>query len=248
MNVPSRTFSLAGGLVCQPRAKTPNVVQAHVVKHPVGVERLSRGGAWSAEGWDQLGVIDDAKRAAFVSQVLRLRVGVDECGVPELRGAPPAVPAGEISCTKCPSLLAKACAGLSMPTIASGYFAVLDAVLDAASGPSAARVTKATLAAKLIAGLRTIPTLGDVVVGYAGLDARSRRSIIVRLNRGDGVRAELYFEEPDQLSWRTLWRDPRAVSTPNGWLQFLLDAPPQANSTMPLSEMCLVSRLFWDKA
>jgi hypothetical protein len=248
VNVPSRTFSLAGGLVCQPRMKTPNVVQAHVVKHPVGVDRLSRGGAWSAEGWNQLGVIDEANRAAFVSQVLRLRSGGDECGVPELRGAPPAVPAREIACVTCPFLLAKACAGLSMPTIGSAYFAVLDAVLDAASGPSAARVTKATLAAKLIAGLRTIPTLADVVIGYAGLDARNKRSIIVRLNRGDGVRAELFFEEPDQLSWRTLWRDPKAVSTPNGWLQFLLDAPPQAKSTMPLSEMCLVSRLFWEKA
>lgn len=101
----------------------------------------------------------------------------------------------------------------------------------------------------LAGGLVCKPRMKTPASGYfAGLDARNERSVIVRLNRGDGVRAELFFEEPDPLSWRTLGRDPKAVSTPNGWLRFMLDAPPQAKSTMPLSEMCLVSRLFWESA
>jgi hypothetical protein len=249
MKIPSRSFALAGGLlVCEPRTKTPNVVQSHLVKHPVGVTSLSRGGAWGDEGWGALGVIDEASRAALIAQILRLRDGIEECSVPELRGAPASAPAGTIACDTCPASLAKACAELTAPTLGARYFAVLEAVLAAVSSPTAARVSKGTLISKLFARLRSLDGLEDLVVGYAGLDARNKRSIIVRLSRGDGVRAELYFEEPDQLSWRTLYRDPKTVSTPNGCLQFLLDAPPQANSTMALSEICLVSRLFWEKA
>lgn len=248
MKVPSRRFSLAGGLVvCEPREKTPNVVQGHIVKHPVGVTSLVGGGAWADERWDELGVIDETTRAAFVSQVLRLRDGRSECSVPELRGAPDSSALRSIACDRCPTALATACAALTAPTIGGRYLGVLDEVLEAASGPAARSVTIDTLARHLFAGLRVAASLANLVVVSTGLDARRRRSTIVRLSRGDGVRAELYYEEPDQLSWRTLHRHPKAVSSPNGLLQFLLDAPPQGASNTPVSGMCLVSRPFWEK-
>jgi hypothetical protein len=248
MKVPSRSFALAGGLViCEPREKTANVVQGHLVKHPIGVTSLVRGGAWSDEGWDELGVIDATTRATLISKVLRLRDGLSECSVPEIRGASTSTELPVIACDTCPVALAKACVELTASTIGARYFAVLDSLLDAGSTTGAVRIAKDALARHLFGALRSVGTLGDLVVGYAGLDGRSKLRPIVRLNRGDGVRAELWLQEPDKLEWRTLYRDAKAVATPNGRLQFLLDAPPQAKSTMPLSELCFVSRPFWEK-
>jgi hypothetical protein len=212
------------------------------------VTSLVRGGAWSDERWDELGVIDEAKRTAFVAQVLRLRDGRAECGVPELRGAPEPSSLDSMACKDCPSTLAKQCAELAAPGIGAGYFGVLDEVLDAASGPTATGLSRDVLLRHMMARLRLASGSGldDLVVGYAGLAASNQRSIIVRLNRGDGVRAELYFEEPDQLRWRTHHRSPKAVSTPSGRLSFLLDAPPQGSSNSRVSGMCLVSRPFWE--
>lgn len=247
MKVPSRRFVLGDGLlVCEPREKEARAVQAHLLQHPVGITSLARGGVWTEESWEELGVIDDATRSAFISQVLRLRVGNDECSVPELRGAPGVSLPGAIACHSCPVPLAQACAHVAAPTIGGRYLGVLDDMLEALSTERTARVSRGTLVSRLFGALRSAGQLTGLVVAYAGLDARTKRSIIVRLNRGDGVRAELYFEEPDQLSWRTLYRDPQAIRTPNGRIQFLLDAPPQANSTMALSELCLVSHLFWE--
>lgn len=248
MKVPSRKFSLVSGLVCDPRDKTPNVVQEHLVKHPVGVTSVVTGAPWSAERWDELGVIDEATRRTFIQQVLRLRHGHAECAVPEIRGSGATASLDTLACKSCPSALASTCEAVSSATIAARYFAVFEQLLDAVSGPTAESMPKATLTTHLFGALRSTPSLADVVVAYGGLDARSRTSLIVRLNRGDGVRAEVWFEEPDQLSWRTLYRDPRAVATPNGRISFLMDAPPQANSRTRLSDFCLVSRPFYKPA
>lgn len=246
MRVPSKRFALAGGkLVCEPRDTRPGIVQGHVVKHPFGVTSLVSGNAWDHERWDELGVIDAPKRASFMAQVLRLRKGTAECSVPEIRGTQARSPFGEVACTHCPTALARACEEETAPTMGGPYLGVLEELLGAVSSPTAANVPPETLARQLFGGLRNLAALKDLVVGYGGLDRRNQRSIIVRLNRGDGVRAEFFFEEPDRLAWRTLYRDFKAVSTPNGLLQFLLEAPPKRNSTKVLSEMCLVSRLFW---
>lgn len=249
MKVPSRSFALAGDkLVCEPRTKSAGVVQMHVVKHPFGVNGLARGGAWDDEGWTELGVVDDRVRAASIASILGLRHGRLECAVPELRGAQVSNQSHGIACETCPTPLAEACAAVTAPTVTRRYFAVLEELLTAASEPRARAVPSNEVGSRLVfAALRQIDRLRDVVVGYAGLDARSKRNIVVRLNRGDGVRAEFFFEEPNQLSWRTLYRDPGAVRTPNALVQFLGEAPPQGGPTMPLSEFCLVSRPFWEK-
>lgn len=243
MKVPSRRFELAS-LICEPRETTDKVVQGHLVKHPLGVTSIVRGGAWNTERWDELGVIDETVRSQFLAAVRRLRVGGAECAVPELRGGS-STRLDAVACEACPPGLASACAGLTQSTIAARYFGVLDDVLAAASGAAAVRVQRAELLRRMFAALRMAGTLADLVVAFAGVDGRQQRHILVRLNRGDGVRAELYYEEPDRLVWRTLLRDARAVSTLNGRVSFLLDAPPQGKSNMPLSELCLVSRPFW---
>ena len=243
MKVPSRRFELAG-LVCEPREKSDAVVQGHIVKHPLGVSSIVRGGAWSAERWDELGVVDEALRAQFLAAVRMLRAGAVECGVPELRGESSGRLDG-IACDACPASLASACVELTRTTITARYFGVLDDVLAAASGAAALKIEKSQLLKRMFASLRAPGTLSDLVVMFAGVDGRQARHIVLRLNRGDGVRAELYYQEPDRLVWRTLYRDPRAVATLNGRVSFLLDAPPQGKSTMPLSELCLVSRPFW---
>ena len=243
MKVPLRRFELAG-LVCEPREKSDGVVQGHIVKHPLGVTSIVRGGAWNAERWDELGVVDQALRAQFLAAVRTLRAGAAECAVPELRGESSAR-LDAIACDVCPGRLAATCAELTRTTIAARYFRVLDDVLTAASGAPAVQVEKSELLKRMFASLRAPGTLSDLVVMFAGVDGRQERHIVVRLNRGDGVRAELYYEEPDRLVWRTLYRDPRAVATLNGRVSFLLDAPPQGKSSMPLSELCLVSRPFW---
>ena len=243
MKVPSRRFELAG-LVCEPREKSDGVVQGHIVKHPIGVMSMVRGGAWNAERWDELGVVDETIRTQFLAAVRMLRAGAAECAVPELRGGS-SERLDAIACDACPASLASACVELTRTTVAARYFGVLDDVLTAASGPAAVQVGKTELLKRMFASLRSPGALSDLVVMFAGVDGRQQRHVVVRLNRGDGVRAELYYEEPDRLVWRTLYRQPRAVATLNGRVSFLLDAPPQAKSTMPLSELCLVSRPFW---
>ncbi len=243
MKVPSRTFALAG-LVCEPRERPAGAIQGHIVKHPLGVTSLVRGGAWNAERWDELGVVDEGLRAGFLEAVRTLRVGAASCALPELRGESTGR-FDAIACDTCPASLASACLDLTRATIAARYFGVLEDLLAQASGPSAVRIGKTELTTRVMASLRAPAAFSDLVVMYAGVDGRQQRHVVVRLNRSDGVRAELYYEEPDRLVWRTLFRDPRAIASLNARVSFLFDAPPQAKSTMPLSELCLVSRPFW---
>lgn len=243
MKVPSQTFVLAG-LVCEPRERPAGVVQGHLVKHPLGLTSLVRGGAWNAERWDALGVVDEALRAGFLEAVRTLRVGAASCALPELRGEV-TERLEAIACDTCPTGLAAACLELSRSTIGARYFGVLEELLAQASGPSAVRLVKTELTTRVMASLRAPAAFADLVVVYAGVDGRQQRHVVVRLNRSDGVRAELYYEEPDRLVWRTLFREPRAVANLNARVSFLFDAPAQAKSTMPLSELCVVSRPFW---
>lgn len=246
MRLPTKTVALPRGLTCPSRLVPRDVWLAHLVKHPLGIEAASRlggKGVWNGEGWDRLTppVVGTDERAALVRNIADLEVDEQHCGVPEFRRGRKASDLDDLACYRCPETLAAQCSWvLDAPSRA--YAAVIDSLISGFEEPATAVVSRLGLTTRLIKLISRPASWAALTVLSVGLDDRSRSNRIARISRADGVRAEFYLRG-DSLEWRTTWRKPPVHATEA--MSFLLDFARPAPAA-PLSDLCLVDRLWWE--
>ena len=242
MRLPRTAFALPAeaGMLAEPYDLPARVWQEHLMKHPFGVERAARGAPWDEEGFGTLG-FSAALRAKTFAAIRRVYVERDTCTLPEVAFETPNLPE-RFPCKECPRSLARAC---EEKTAEAGqlYALLYEELLAAICGERAQLVSRATLTRSIVQGLVRPYALDGVVTGYVGVDERSRSNLVFRVSRADGLRAELYFDAPSGLRFRTLYRDP--PKSRNAALTFLGEALPN-KINMPLSEVALVSHPFWE--
>lgn len=245
MNLPSTDIALAGGLTC-PAAVIPRAQWiAHVVKHPLGLTALarSRTNEWNGEGWDRLSppVIAVAARDAVVHDIASLEIRGARCGVPEFQSARDASDLDRLACLTCPAPLAEQCERVLEET-SRAYATVIQSLLEGFVAEAAIAVRREEFSRRLMRALARRQPWTSLSVLTVGLDDRSKSSVIARISRGDGVRAEFYLRDTT-LAWRTTWRKPPAHA--NEATSFLLDHA-QPHPRAPLSDLCLVDRRWWE--
>ncbi len=242
--VPSRAVTLPAGLVVHPQAIDLGAWQAHLLKHPLGVSAVRDRAPWNAEGWDATAppVVAPAQRESVAARIVALEPAGERCAVRELRGArsPVAEP-----CYVCPPPLIHHCAAIldEAGGIGRGYAAVIEAVLAEVAAPEAVAVPRAELAKRLIAGLRQPAWIeAGTVLGVGLLTFPGGPAAVARINRADGTRVELRLDR-GSWKWRTTYRI-RQVSAASRW-SFLTDHP-RPEPSLPLSEMYVVPRRWWE--
>ena len=239
--IPSQAVSLAGGLRCVPREVQLAAWQAHIVKHPLGVDAVRQGAAWNREAWDSTrpAVVTAEQRAELTSGIQALGDATSRCGVRELRGGrTPAAP--KEPCYVCePPLLAQ-CAGLlDGAGVGPRYAAATEALLRELAADRALEVPRPELSRRLIARLRHPAWIEAGLVLAVGLE---HRQALVRIAKGDGTRSDFWLNGVN-LAWRTTYRVP--VTTVNTRWSFLLEHPAPTPS-LPLSDVYVVPRGWWE--
>lgn len=255
MNVPSRTHRLAGWLECEPHSIDEGVLQDHVIRHPFGLAALHgrvfvdsppTKRPWNLEGWDHSTppVLTLAERRALVANVRALRDGPRTCRAElldkEIYGGR-AIP-DDRPCETCPSPLRGSCANITHE-IAERYAAHVDALLREVSEENGIVVARTDLYERLVRDAVGGGAPESLVVLTAGTLGTSDAPG-VRIQRGDGVRLELYRHHR-ALRWRTLYRV--ALGGPNARMSFLLKHLSERGQTTrdSLSGNCVVPRLWW---
>ena len=253
MKLPSRDFLLAGGLVCSARDVDRAVWQEHVVKHLLGVGSIaiSRGrDAWNHEAWDRLdpAAVTERERVDLVRGISALAEGKLRCEVPELHGKKRWSDPERLACGECQAPIVVRCDKLlnGPGGVGERYRAVTESLLRQLAGEDAVQITAPRFENAVHRHWRTPEKLAGALLLAVGLDNRRATLPIARINRGDGVRAEFYFEEPDRLRWRTTYRE--FVKTRSGpqQISFLLQIPRPAPRLGRVSEICLVARRWWE--
>lgn len=248
MRLPTRTIELPGGLSCPTVRIEQGPWLAHVVKHPIGLDAvLGRPpkAPWNREGWDALTppVVEYTERDRLVRNIAALEVDGARCGIPELRGARGESDPTRLACHVCPQTLAAQCAWV-LDGVSTAYAAVTMSLLDGLAGTASVPVPKASLTRSLARLFARPGEWSSLSVLSVGLDARQRAIPIARISRADGVRAEFYVQGR-ALRWRTTWRERPAHAAQA--MSFLLDVAPAGNRAAPLSDQCLVDRLWWER-
>lgn len=246
MRLPASTLTLAGGLTCPTRVVPREVWLAHVVKHPLGLDALSRRDGprrWNDEGWDQLQppVIPASERDGLVKNIASLEVNGARCEVPEFRTKRAVSDLNDQACYRCPNEVAGQCSWV-LDGVSRAYAGVIESMLSGFAAPDTVVVPRVELTLRLMRKLTRPEAWRDLTVLSVGTDDRAQRSVIARISRADGVRAEFYLRGT-QLEWRTTWRKP--PPNPGAAMSFLLDFPQVAPSVL-LSESCVVQRLWWE--
>lgn len=241
--VPSVEVALPGGIRCVPRAVAAPPWQAHVLKHPLGVNGVRRArsiDAWNGERWDATTppVVDPAVRRETQAKIAALGDSRQRCAVPEVRGK--VGQAAEPECYACGEPLVLGCARL-LADVGDRYAAVIDELVRSVS--DAVTVPRAQLTSLLYARTRTPELWADLVVLSTGKPPRSQ-GWIVRISRGDGVRVELVLGAAQRAEWRTCYREPVAVGLRG--VSFLTD-PPVPDRSIPLSDRFAVPRGWWER-
>ena len=246
MKLPAADVTLAGGLTFPAAVISRAQWIAHVVKHPLGLNALARSrtkGAWNAEGWDQLSppVISTTARDAVLRDITSLEIDGARCGVPEFHRARDGSDLGRLACVTCAAPLAERCEQILEET-SQAYAAVIQSLVEGFVADAAIAVRREEFARRLMQALARRRPWTSLSVLTVGLDDRSQSSLIARISRGDGVRAEFYVRGT-ALAWRTAWRRPPAHAA--AATSFLLDhARPHPRA--PLSDLCLVDRRWWE--
>lgn len=248
--IPSRTFSFARSLVAAPARIDVNVMQAHLIKHPFGMERLMSGSrrradqTWDADGWHLLDppVITLEQRRAMTAAIGALAVGSAQCEVPRLPaeryGGEP--PDNWERCYDCPRPLAATCEAETLP-VAEAYARVVDETLALVADPGGVVVSAVDFARAVFQLRRDLVGLAVLTVGLArSIDAQP----IVRVSRWDGVRVELWLRDGHLMRWRTCYR--KLGATRAAQQQFLLEGAVRPTAfSLPLSDRCVVPHLWW---
>jgi len=248
MKVPARTIELPGGLRCPAYDVAQAPWLAHVVKHPLGLGAVAGrppGTPWNREGWGTLAlpVIDPAERDRLARNIAGLDVDGHQCAIPEMRGAPGASDPDRLACYVCPHTLASQCAWV-LDDVSKAYASVTTSLVEAFDAASSVAVPRASMFKTLARKLPRYDAWASLSLLSVGLDARQGSRQIARISRADGVRAEFYLSH-GELRWRTTWRHPPVNHSQA--MSFLLDFATPAPTTSPLSENCLVARLWWER-
>lgn len=253
MKVPSRDFSLAGGLLCPSIEIERGVWQEHVVKHPLGVNAIARSAgrdAWNYEGWDQLApaVVTETERAELLKAIGGLVEGKIRCEVPELRGKKTGSNLERLACRDCEVPVVARCDKLinAPDHVGVRYAAATESLLADLATDAGVQIEPARFHQALHRYWRSPETLAGVVVLTVGLEERRAARPIARISRGDGVRAEFFLEEPNRLRWRTTYRALEQTRTGPQRFGYLIDVPRPVPGLGPLSETCLVARRWWE--
>lgn len=253
MKLPSQEFLLSGGLVCPTNEVDRAVWQEHVVKHPLGVNAIATSGgraSWNLEGWDRLEppTITESERVELVREIAALADGKLRCEVPEFRGKKAGSDPDSLACLTCQAPVVVRCDKvLNGPAkVGERYRDVTESLLAQLTVEAGVQVTVATFHEALHRLWRTPEKLTEAVVLTVGLDARQAVHAVARISRGDGVRAEFYFERPDRLRWRTTYREFVKTQTGPEKISFLMQGPRPAPALGRVSELCVVARRWWE--
>jgi hypothetical protein len=193
VRIPSRDLVLAGVLHCPSKEVETSAWQAHLVKHPLGIQAIARSAGrspWSTEGWDKLDppVITEAQRGALVRSISALSSGKLRCEVPELRGKKSGSNPDQPACYACrPPIVfqcERLCAGLG-----ARYAAVTQELLAELAGEAGISISRDAFLRRMYALFRAPADVAGLSVLTFGVDGRRRASAIARMNRLDGVRS-----------------------------------------------------------
>jgi hypothetical protein len=227
----------------------PDVWQAHLVKHPLGVSALRSRQPWNHEGWDATTppVVTADGREQLVRRILALGQGGERCEVREFRdGRTPEAP--KEPCYRCPPSLLSLCSAVLGEPDGPGrrYAWVIEALLAEVAEDRATVVPSAEVSARLLKGLaRPAWIEAGTVLAVGVLDGGDGKPrAVARIARGDGTRADFYFDASSlNLTWRTTYRQ-RQSSVHTRW-SFLLQQPAPSPS-LPLSGFYVVPRGWWE--
>lgn len=247
MKLPSREYSLPEGLRCPVQEIHRANWQAHLVRHPLGVLTLARGGGregWNREGWDELvpPVVTGAEREALVKKITGLGQGTLRCRVPEFRGKRGSDP-DKVACYDCPPQVAVPCEGILNGGVGPRYAAVTEALLAAVEAGVAVVHTREVVTRALSRLWNAPDRWQQLVLLTVGMDDRQGMHPIVRITRADGVRAEFYLRGRN-LYWRTTYR--YVARGPAARLSFVMAMARPSVLTGHLSDLAAVPRLWWE--
>lgn len=248
MKVPSRNIELPGGLRCPATIIGQAPWIAHVVKHPLGLQGITGRPLetpWNREGWDALDppLIDAAERHGLVQRIAGLEARGRQCGVPEVGGASTVGDPDREACYLCPTPLASQCARV-LEGVSERYAAVTSTLVESFEVPRCVEVPRCQMIKRLTRLFGRYELWSSLAILSVGLDGRQRALHVARVARADGVRTEFYVAQ-GELRWRTTWRHPPVH--PAQAMSFLLDFAPSAPTSVALSEVCLVDRLWWQR-
>lgn len=259
MNLPSTPLTFAGGSLTLPvQQQRVETWQAHLAKHPLGVRAMALTknlAAWDREGWTTLGppAFSEAARDDLITRIGALELGAaGGCTVPEFGSRAGRVwsdPA-RLACWQCAPVVRHACTKVEhgVATLAGAYRRITEEVLTVVSDPHGLLLPRSSVAEYLFRNLqKPDASVGLTIMSFGSNDSPSFRGPIVRAQRWDGVRVDLY-RKGAQLSWRTTYRleglDARGPSSHVRSFQALLAMPPA--DLHPLSDKCVVPRLWWE--
>lgn len=236
MKLPSSRIQFPRGYHWDPQELDVDVLQSHVLKHPLGINALRRSRAWNDEGWDAItpAVVTVDQRDRVVAKIVALGDAKLRCEVRELRGKQSKNP--EPECRACSAPLIHQCAkALDAEEIRARYLGVAEGCVRELVGGEV--VPFADLSKRLLGGLNRPEVWEGLTVMSVGLE---KGSPVMRVSRVDGTRVDLYIHGK-ALRWRTTFRSPaNVVGTGSRW-SFLLDRP-TPDPTLSLSDACVVPR------
>lgn len=251
--LPQATHTFALGLEWRPAEVDLGAWQDHLLRHPLGLEALfarSTGSRrrWNDEGWDTITppVITLEERRHILGRIGGLLAAGSRCAIPRLdredyAGDPPVE---HRPCKRCPVALATVCGGV-VSEISERYSAVTEELLASVGGREGYAVSRDRLRARLFGLARerkalealTVLSVGSRPTRSQAQNAEARPDL-VRVQRSDGVRVELYLSGRS-MKWRTTYRHAPGPHP----LSALLDLAPATRSAKgALSETCLVPR------
>ena len=247
--VPSREYKPGGQLRCPPREIAVRAWQAHLIKHPFGMNALMsprlNGGKrqWNEEGWDVTvpPVITAGTRADLVQKIESLRVAGAVCKVPRLSNESYGgdVPADWEACYRCSAELATECAS-STKSIGDAYSRVVDETLGLLDGGFGAVVSRADLSRSVWQAVATPTKLTGLAVLTLGCTrARDSYRLVARISRWDSMRVEFTLDGSD-MRWRTTYRN--SQRSLGALLTFLMDYAETPEVPLKLSDKALVPR------
>lgn len=239
MKLPSvPVIELPGGYRWVQHSIEDKAWQAHLVKHPLGIDALRRqkGLPWNNEGWDRISppAITEATRGQLASDVSSLSYDGKRCAVKEFRAGKSQNP--EPECYDCPPNLLSLCrVRFAKEPLSARYseetLRVVQAIVDAR------KVGRAQLERRLMLGLSQPGLWSGLVVMTVG---RTDRGVpALRISSSDGVRVELRILSAGQVAWRTTYR--ASVAGPISQFNHVRDAV-TGDPRLSLSEDCFVPR------
>jgi hypothetical protein len=225
------------------------VWQAHIIKHPFGLNALMtprlHGGKrrWDEEGWHTgpQPVISAEARRDIAKRISALSVAGNSCRVSRLSNEEYGgdVPNEWEACYRCPPPLAEGCAELLKP-VSDGYARVVEDTLALLHDSNGKLTRRATLAAAL---WRRAPNPGALkglaVLSVGVIRSNDRAGTVARVNCSDGIRIEFQLDA-SELRWRTTYR--KELRTVGAQLAFLMDFPETPVVPLALSDMVLIPR------